>query len=522
MKRFWVNLLLSLTSGILMSLAAPPLNWWWLAWVALVPFWLVISPKSEGSGKQTWLWVLVWGVSYHGITLSWILGLHPLTWMGVPWLASVAIALFCWGFITLWGTLANWVWAWVVGKIAPPGHFTPQAQIRFRLKRVWIGTALWCGLEFGLNLTPLSWTSLSFTQSPGNLVILHLGRLSGPLLVTATIVAFNGLLAEAWLHTQQNRTNSRLTLPLVAIAGLLLVVTHAIGWHFYNQPLNDVPEQALSVGVIQGNIPTREKLSGNGIRRAVQNYVGGYEALVEQGAEAVLTPEGSLPFLWDKVHNPFRAAVLEKKVPAWLGIFVADAGNITQSLLSLDTTGEVVGRYNKIKLVPLGEYIPFQNTLGQLIGRLSPIKSSMVPGTTEQHFDTPFGRAIASICYESVFPELFRQQATTGGQLILTASNLDPYSEMLMVQHQAHDLMRGIETDRWSARATNTGYSGFINPHGKIIWRSQPRTYQLHSETIYRRQTQTMYVRWGDWATPILLGSAAVVWIYHRIRNLHP
>jgi apolipoprotein N-acyltransferase len=66
--------------------------------------------------------------------------------------------------------------------------------------------------------------------------------------------------------------------------------------------------------------------------------------------------------------------------------------------------------------------------------------------------------------------------------------------------------MRAIETDRWGVRATNTGYSAIVDPHGKTVWISGHNTYELHADTIYRRQTQTLYVRAGDWLTPLLLG----------------
>ncbi|MBF2029675.1 MAG: apolipoprotein N-acyltransferase [Oscillatoriales cyanobacterium C42_A2020_001] len=507
-------LLVSFVSGILMSLAAAPLNGWWLAWFALAPLWVIAREPGEPGRRlkrSKLVCAVAWGVGYHGLTLWWILGLHPLMWLGVPWLASVAIALFCWAFITLWGTTTTVLWVWVMA----------------RWGGVLVGTALWCGLEFVLSLTPLSWTSLSFTQSPGNLVILHLGRLSGPLMVTAAIVAVNGFLAEAWRsyqHTDRKslRTSSQSrSIGGALIAALLIGLTaHLIGFSFYSQPLNDSASNAFKIGIVQGNIPTREKLSERGVQRAIRGYVGGYEALADQGADAVLTPEGALPFLWDPARNPLRQAVIEKGVAAWLGSFFPEDGRISQSLLAIDKNGEVVGRYNKIKLVPLGEYIPFQETLGALIGRLSPIKSSMVPGRADQRFETPFGRAIASICYESVFPELFRAQAAAGGEFILTASNLDPYSEVLMAQHQAQDLMRAVETDRWAARATNTGYSGIIDPHGNVVWRSQPYTYQIHAAAIYRRQTHTPYVRWGDWLTPLLIGVATLRGVIQRFRKI--
>jgi apolipoprotein N-acyltransferase len=79
-----------------------------------------------------------------------------------------------------------------------------------------------------------------------------------------------------------------------------------------------------------------------------------------------------------------------------------------------------------------------------------------------------------------------------------------------MHQHNALDLMRAVESDRWIVRATNTGLSSVIDPHGRILWRSQINRYQEHIATIYRRDTQTLYVRWGDWLTRCL-GILAVI-----------
>ncbi|MBL1174156.1 apolipoprotein N-acyltransferase [Pantanalinema sp. GBBB05] len=513
------SIAIAFSSGIVMGLATAPLNWWGLAWVALIPLWVMVSrqsPLSQPTGSRwrfnsIYLLPLAWGIAYHGLALSWITGLHPLTWMGVPWVASIAIALFCWGFITLWGAAIVVIWTWGVRQLLlwDEGDRSSSPALSLTIRRVLIATALWCGLEWIWSLGSLYWTSLSYTQSPGNVVILHLGQLSGPTVVTAAIVAVNGLLAEAWMNYRGQRLVTSRWQQLFGIAAILVIGLSAIGGWLYSRPLGQAPEAALKVGVIQGNVPTRIKLSAAGVRRAIDGYVSGYEMLAAQGVDAVLTPEGALPLLWNGQtanQNPFDQAVVDQKVVAWLGTFFRQDDRITQSLLTLTTQGEVFSRYNKIKLVPLGEYIPFQEILGAVIGRLSPMKTSMQPGTAAQRFDTPFGRAIASICYESAFPELFRAQAASGGEFILTASNLDPYSEVLMAQHEAQDLMRAIETDRWAVRATNTGYSGVIDPHGRIVWRSQPHEYQIHTETIARRQTQTLYVRWGDWLTPGLIG----------------
>src|ERR671932_848584 len=188
--------LLPLLGGILMGLTPAPVEAWFLAWVALVPLWFWVA-KAQ-SVRQSALSGLVWGIGYHGLALFWITGIHPMTWMGVPWLASLAIAIFCWTFITFWGAALVAIWAALL--------FWIHQKLRISaLVRVLLGTALWCGLESIWSAGSLWWTSLSYTQSPHNLVILHLGQLSGPSAVTAAIVAVNGLIAEAWISYQQAR-----------------------------------------------------------------------------------------------------------------------------------------------------------------------------------------------------------------------------------------------------------------------------------------------------------------------------
>lgn len=508
--------LLGLISGLLMGLAPAPGNAWFLAWVALAPLWIVVldSLANEAGAPAKpvpFRWALIWGIGYHGLALSWIRGLHPLTWMGIPWLASIAITGFCWLFITLWGAGLVVLWSWLFHRLnTAAGSPLPLAL------RVISGTAIWCGLEALWGYGALYWTSLSYTQSPHNLLILHLGRWSGPLTVTAAIVACNALLAEAgmrWRRFHQPRSARQLLLLNL----ILVLLLHLLGWGLYRQPL--VNSAALNVGLVQGNVPTRIKLFEEGLRLSLENYTRGYEALVNQGVDAVLTPEGALPWYWldNPMQNPLYRTILDRGVTAWVGTVGLRQGRITQTLFTISGSGEIVGRYDKVKLVPLGEYIPFESLIGGWINRLSPMGASMLPGSPNQRLDTPFGQAIVGICYESAFPELFRRQAASGGQFILTASNNDPYNAAMMAQHHAQDVMRAIETDRWAVRATNTGLSGIVDPHGNTRWLSGFRTFETHAHQIYRRQTRTLYVHLGNWLTPLLLVITLVGWTAHRL-----
>ncbi len=511
------------STGILMSLSTAPLNLFPLAWVALAPLWVLVQTTTW---RRWWILPIVWGLGYHGLALSWITGLHPLTWMGIPWLGSVVIVAFAWSFITLWGAGMVWVWAWGLRSLSL-ANASPRQQTVLHLLG---GTALWCGLEWLWSLGPLHWTSLSYTQSPGNRWILHWGQLSGPLTVTAAIVAINGGLALGWMQWQRARaegSRSRSGMLVGAKFGgpiALCFLLHLGGWGLSSRVVEEPSGQAIRVGIIQGNVPTRIKLSGEGLRRALSVYTQGYETLADQAVDIVLTPEGALPVLWerDRAHqSPLYQAVLQRRVPLWLGTFMPVSNSpepaYTQSLITLNPDGKIISQFNKIKLVPLGEYIPWAEVLGKLVSRLSPLRANMQPGTLDQIFDTPVGRAIASICYESAFPAQFRNQAAAGGEFIVTASNLDPYSEVLMAQHEAQDLMRAIETDRWAVRATNTGYSGLIDPQGQVRWRSRSGVDLTHIATLYRRQTQTLYVRWGNWFTPLLLLTTVGLWLFiHR------
>ena len=492
---------ISLLSGILMGLAPAPFNAWYLAWFALAPLWILI--RQQKSLRQVAILALFWGLGYDGLALFWITGVHPLTWMGVPWLASLLIAIFCWIFITLWGAGVVVCWAILLSLISPR---LSQKNQSTSLILVLTGMALWCILETIWSYTPLWWPAIAFTQSPHNLAILQLGKLSGINTITAVILAVNGLLAEGIL-ARLNSPNSKPKLLLLISSLIVLVSSHLAGYYLDQIPVAKHNLAPLKVGIIQGNIPNEIKLFSAGWRKAIAGYTSGYQRLAKQGVDVVLTPETALPFYWSDVidGSSFYQAVIKEKVPAWVGANGRDGSSYTNSIFTLTGSGKTFSRYDKYKLVPLGEYIPLESVLGKLIDRLSPLDAHLAAGSAQQIFHTPFGKAIIAICYESAFPQHFLRQTQAGGEFIITASNNAHYSKTMPTQHHAHDVMRAIESDRWAARATNTGYSAIVDPHGNTRWISQLDQYAIHADTIYRRQNKTLYVRWGDWITPTLI-----------------
>jgi apolipoprotein N-acyltransferase len=488
-------------AGLMMASTLAPLALWPLAWIALTPLWVYsLQAKNWKTAAQAGA---AWGIAYHGAALSWIWGLHPLTWLGVPWLGSVAIAGLSWVFVTLWGALVAILFAiglWWLGQ-----HW------KF-LSRLLLAITLWCSLEALWDASPLWWTAIANSQSPQNLPVAQLSQLSGPTLLNALLLGVNGCLAEAWMSRRKSWLG--LALGMMAIA-------HLGGWQLSATPTAP-PTHPLAIGLVQGNLPSRFKLTPAGQQRSVEHYTMAYRQLVAQGVDAVLMPEGTLPFLWGRfphLEQPVLETLRTSTVPLWVGTFVptgdplgaGKAGRYTQSLVELKDDGSFQTRYNKVKLVPLGEYLPFAEQLKGILQRLSPVELTMEPGTHTQTFFTRFGKATVGICYDSAFPNLFRRQTAAGGEFILSIANNDPFSARMMAQHHALDVLRAIESDRWLVRATNTGLSAVISPKGVTQWQSSPRTESVHIGQIQRRNSRTLYVRLGDWLLPLLWVSSGLL-----------
>ncbi|MEM1426385.1 MAG: apolipoprotein N-acyltransferase, partial [Cyanobacteria bacterium P01_H01_bin.130] len=371
---------------------------------------------------------MAWGFGFHGVGLWWLTGLHPLTWLGLDWWTSIAIALGCWLFVTLWGACLVAIWAIAVAAIWRwlARHTPPQSNSKNwllkslpGLARIFWASTLWCAMETIGNWTPLWWTALGLTQSPHNLPLLHWGQISGPITVAALLVLINGCLAEA-LPTQRPFKFQSLVRSWGITAIALLLVAETGGLIAFSQPLSDDPDQAIAVGIVQGNMPNELKFGSDGWFLAVQGYTAGYQALSDQDVDLVIFPETAIPLIWQepfKSRSDLYKSIRDRQTPALLGVFepIPDQRSSTgrrsftpalnNSLLAVDGMAQPIGRYSKRQLVPLGEYLPFQEILGNFLDRLSPLQVEIRAGKSDQILQTPLGQAIAGICYDSAFAE---------------------------------------------------------------------------------------------------------------------
>ena len=368
-KKAYPDLLWGLIGGLLMGLTVAPANLWLCAWIALIPLWLTMSQSLP----IAMITAFFWGFSYHGVALFWITGIHPMTWMGVPWWNSFFIALFCWLFITAWGAILVTTWVYLY-KFFIPSKISKKSYWNHPWLRILLAVSLWCLLEKIWSLTPLWWTSLSFTQSPDNLSILQLLKFSGPTTITALILLVNMCLGEAFIHLINSHDKIKFFRWLV-LAIIIFISTHICGFHLYQSPIIIDPHKQIKIGLIQGNIPNEVKLYDVGLQTAIDNYSQGYQELAQEKVDLIVTPETALPFFYEQIkkNSSFYPLITQEKIPLILGAFnFIDHQRYKNSLFMINEQGNVISKYDKIKLVPLGEYIPFQDILGDFISRLSP------------------------------------------------------------------------------------------------------------------------------------------------------
>jgi apolipoprotein N-acyltransferase len=191
-----------------------------------------------------------------------------------------------------------------------------------------------------------------------------------------------------------------------------------------------------------------------------------------RGAEVVLWPESALPYRFD-ADPAYRAGVAE--VARRLGITIvlnsvagsADAG-FTNSAFVVRPEGTAEERYDKVRLVPFGEFVPWWARLAFTESLVREV-GAFEPGETVRVLDVgiPIGMAI---CYEVVFGELAAAQVRQGAELLTTLTNDGWYGySWAPRQHLAQAVLRAVETRRWLVRAALTGISAAVDPDGRIV-----------------------------------------------------
>lgn len=452
-------------TGLFLIGSFPPFDFYPLAWIAFVPIFFALIGK-----RRTAAFCLV----FISALIYFLESLHWLSIFG--WYAWVGAALAQAAFPALWGALL------------PP--FLKDTRLSF--SDLCFPAVSFTAMEAVRNLGPMGfpWGDLVYSQWKF-LPVIQFVKLFGSLGVCFLIVLFNTLIFYA----------IRLKKWKFAASGFcLLAAVLTFGFIELDHPPK--PRAFIKVSVIQTNDLQSVKW---GIE-SLPSVLGEMDTLVERAVKdhpnLVIFPETAVPAYLDdnpKLFHLILSWEAELKAPMAVGAFGRSEGRPQNEIILIDSRDKQSHRYDKIKLVPFGEYLPF--LFKPLRGRwraLDPIVD-LKPGDSYTVFNPPQGRFSTMICFESMFGRIARKFVLNGSELLTVATN-DAwfFGTLAQEQHAEMSLIRGVETGRSVIQAGNTGISFFADPAGKILaWEDANRSAVL-TASVPLCDSLTLYDRIGD------------------------
>lgn len=461
-----------------------------LAWFALAPFiWGVTRIKGFWSSFfYSWFTALLFhaGIFYwiyytclHGGGLS--QGLSLAAWLGLSGLLSVQFAVFGGSCYFLKKT----------------GFFFPLLAACGFVALEWVHQTLaFYGLGF-------PWLMLGYTQwnAPEVLQIVSFTGVYG----LSFALAFTGA-SVGWAFALPGVKRG---VGHMCMAALVFLGLFAFGhYRLPSQPLR--PGKALlslNAALMQPNIDQYKKWDETFETEITDTLEDMGASLTGTDVMLAVWPESAVPgtLLEDRYFNLFKRVAADSGAYQLVGSNVpdGDAQYVGAYLLSPD--GENLQSYRKIKLVPFGEYIPLEKWIRgafpdvEVLGELG----AFTPGALEQAPLDLGGVALGrTICYESIFPQLWVSQGRQGAKLFVNITN-DAwfFNTAAPYQHLAINAVRAAEMGRPVLRAANTGFSAVIDPFGRVEQKSG-----LFTQEVLRAEVAlpvgdkvTFYTQWGDW-----------------------
>lgn len=463
--------------------------------MALVPLvWALRGVRSRRGA----LLGFVFGLGYYGIILYWILRVGVIAWLPL----AVSQAAFAAGF----------------------GALAPRLWDDRRPWRSALGAAvLWTGIDWIRGVWPVggfTWGALGNTQH-GNGLLLPLATLTGVWGVTFVVVLVNGLVLCALLRMGERGSGASWVRRAVSATAMLAIAAGAATLPgFLGVPAASGP--ALEVAVVQGNAP-RERPTDFYLRsrEVAQNHIRLNLELASDPPDLAVWPENSLdvdPAQDAQLRAAVEASIRTVGVPTLAGAVTdAPGDHWLNQVLYYSPQGQVVDRYTKTHPVPFGEYVPFRRFLGW-VEQLRVVPRDIVAGNEIRLFTVDGVKVGTPICFENIFPDLFRRFVAAGANLVVVTTNDSSWGDTAASrEHVIMSQLRAVETGRWIVQAAISGESAVVDPRGRVVAHTDLFVPAIMRFDVPTSTSKTLYVRWGDWfplacglAVLLLLGSQVI------------
>ena len=505
-------------SSLLQVLIFPLPGLYVLSWVAFAPL-IVALLRARPAGAlevdgsvylkaatpgQAFLLAYVSGILWYAGTCYWIYDtMHEHGGLSAP-IALLALFLFC-----LYLGLYHGLFGLLLGLAAGPGRDNRRALISVPF--------LWVAAELArTRVTGFPWDLLG-TAQVDNISLSRVTTWTGVYGVSFEIMLVNVAVAAAFLVPRKKR--STLLLAAVAAAGVLQA------GRLVDAPAIPADHAAL---LVQENIPVDENWTRDTFERTLRELVDLSEKAAASSlpssssssssssrakdpgkVDLIVWPESPAPFFTSDPSFREPVSGMARATQRWvvtgaIGSTRAaqssgSAAEIFNSAALVSPLGEWAARYDKVHLVPFGEYLPFPQLFG-FAGGLTKEVGEFKAGSSRAPVEAGSERLGVFICYESVFPDDVRQFANQGAQVFVNISNDGWYGDSgAYAQHLNQTRMRAIENDRWILSATNTGVTASIDPYGRTVTRLPRKERGALVAPYALTSVTTFYTRHGDW-----------------------
>lgn len=456
----------ALGAGALVAASLPPWGWWPLAFVGLaIHAYLIHGAGIRDRRRLTFVFAFAW-------FLPACLWMYQLTAPGYP----IAVAIFSLYMAASVGWLGGGRWA----VIAVPAALTLAEAVRF------------CFPFGGVPIATLPMGQVGGPLAP-------IARLGGPLLLTFVTCLTGSALA---LVTRRRwRPSSAALLAVVAVAGLARVAPDGSGF------------ATAKLALVQGGGPQGTHAIDGDPEVVFQRHLAADQG-VPTDVDLVVWPENVIvPDTPTFAESTARTAVTERArslgVPYAVGVTErVDAEHFTNAQIVVLGDGSPASRYDKVRRVPFGEYMPFRSLLEALPVGAERVPRDAAPGTGPAVIDVPgIGRVGVVISWEVFFAGRARDAAVHGATVLLNPTNGASYTgSILQTQQVASSRLRAIETGRWVAQVAPTGFSAFVAPDGTVTQRSAQVEAAVLVADVELRRGRTLAVRIGDVPWVIVVG----------------
>jgi apolipoprotein N-acyltransferase len=487
---------LLIASGAVGALAFPSWDWSLLAWVWLVPALVcAVSRPPRAALADGWLA----GTVFFLVLLRWLdhtfRFFSAIPWP-VSWLPIVALAAYCGLYLGLTGAAV----AWLARSLGP--GFALAAFPGLWVSGEWVRSWLMEGFPWGL---------LAYSQH-SILPVIQIAEVAGAWAVSFLIVTVNAALAGLVV------VGPRRAAPGLIAAGLAVIGSLAFGsYSLGHQAARAAAAREVEVGVIQPSV--EQSLKWDPARHA--ETLGLYEHLTREAARErpalILWPETAAtiflradPLLRERLTGlagELGTAILVGSIDRRPGRAGARDELLNSAFL---LTGQgIAGKYDKIQLVPFGEYVPLSWLIG-FVRSWAEFISEMGAGETATILEIPGARFGTAICYEVIFPGLFRRFVTGGADFMTNITNDAWFGHTSGPwQHLSALPLRAVEHRVAIARSANTGVSAFVEPSGRVSAVLPLFERGVLEARVPLRAGTTLYTRLGDWFVYVCLALSA-------------